>query len=74
VGATPEQLEQEIERTRESLSQTIGQIEERVSPAAIKNKLSPTRIAGEHKQLLAVVGGSIAALMTLLVVRKARRK
>jgi hypothetical protein len=74
VGASPEQLEREIEATRESLAHTIGQIEERVSPAAIKQKLSPARIAKEHKQIFAVVGGGIAALMTLLVVRKARSR
>jgi hypothetical protein len=73
VGASPEQLEREISQTREHLAHTIGQIEERVSPAAIKQKLSPARIAREHKQVLAVVGGGIAALMTLLVVRKVRR-
>ena len=74
MGASPEQLEREIERTRESLSHTIGQIEERVSPAAIKNKLSPSRIAREHKPFFAVVGGAMAALTTLLVVRKVRRR
>ena len=74
MGASPEQLEREIEQTRESLSHTIGQIEERVGPAAIKNKLSPSRIVRENKQLFAVVGGGIAALMTLLVVRKTRRR
>lgn len=73
MGASPEQLEREIVETREHLAQTIGQIEERVSPAAIKQKLSPTRFARDHKQVLAVVGGGIAALMTLLVVRKVRR-
>ena len=74
MGASPEQLEREIERTRESLAHTIGQIEERMSPAAIKQKLSPTRFAKDHRALLAGLGGGIAALMTLLVVRKARRR
>ena len=74
MGASPEQLEREIEQTRESLAHTIGQIEERVSPKAIMQRLSPARIAREHKPLLAAVGGGIAALMTLLVVRKARRR
>ena len=74
MGASPEQLEREIEQTRESLAHTIGQIEERVSPAALKQKLSPARFAREHKPLIAAVGGGIAALMTLLVVRKARRR
>lgn len=74
MGASPEQLEREIEQTRAELAQTIGQIEERVSPARIKAKLSPTRFAAEHKQLLAMVGGGIAALMTLIAVGKARRR
>lgn len=73
MGASPEQLEREIEQTRAELAHTIGQIEEKVSPARIKAKLSPARFAAEHKQLLATVGGGIVALMTLLVVRKARR-
>jgi hypothetical protein len=74
VGASPEQLEREIEQTRAELAQTIGQIEERVSPARIKAKLSPKRFAAENKQLLAMVGGGIAALMTLIAVGKARRR
>jgi hypothetical protein len=74
VGASPEQLEREIEQTRAELAQTIGAIEAKVSPARLKARLSPARIAREHKPLLAAVGGGIAALMTLLVVRKARRR
>lgn len=74
MGASPEQLEREIERTRAELAQTIGAIEAKVSPARLKARLSPARIAREHKPLLAAVGGGIAALMTLLVVRKARRR
>ena len=74
MGASPEQLEREIEQTRADLARTIGQIEEKVSPARIKARLSPARFAAEHKQTLAVVGGGIAALMTLLVVRRARRR
>ncbi|HEU0131089.1 MAG TPA: DUF3618 domain-containing protein [Mycobacteriales bacterium] len=72
MGASPEQLEREIERTRAELAQTIGAIEEKVSPARIKARLSPARFASEHKPMLAALGGGIAALMTLLVVRKAR--
>ena len=74
MGASPEQLEREIEQTRAELAHTIGQIEERVSPRAIKAKLSPTRFAQQHKQPLAVVAGGLVALMTALVVRKARRR
>ena len=72
MGATPEQLEREIEQTRAELSRTIGAIEDKVSPARIKQKLSPSRFVNEHKPLLATVGGSLAALMALLVVRKVR--
>jgi hypothetical protein len=72
VGATPEQLEREIEQTRAELSRTIGAIEERVSPARLKARLSPRRFVDEHKPLLATVGGGLAALVALLVVRKAR--
>jgi hypothetical protein len=74
VGATPEQLEREIEQARAELSRTIGAIEEKVSPARLKEKVSPARLVREHKPLLAAVGGGIAALMTLLVVRKARSR
>lgn len=73
MGASPEQLEREIEQTRAELAQTIGQIEDKVSPARIKAKLSPARFAAEHKPLLATVAGGIAALMAVLVVRKVRR-
>jgi putative protein kinase ArgK-like GTPase of G3E family len=74
VGPTPEQLEREIARTRADLARTITAIEERVSPARLKAKLSPARIAREHKPLLIGVGGGLAALMTVLVVRRARRR
>jgi hypothetical protein len=72
VGASPEQLEREIEQTRADLAHTIGRIEERVSPARIKARLSPARFARDHKPLLATVGAALAALTTVLVVRKAR--
>ena len=74
MGASPEQLEREIEQTRAELTRTVAAIEEKVSPARIKAKLSPARFAAEHKQLLATVGGGVVALMTLLVVRKARHR
>ncbi len=74
MGASPEQLEREIAETRAELAQTIGAIEEKVSPARIKEKVSPARIARDHRPLLATVGGGIAALMALLVVRKVRRR
>jgi hypothetical protein len=70
VGASPDQLEREIEQTRAELTRTIGAIERKVSPARLKAKVSPARIAREHKPLLATVGGGVAALMALLVVRK----
>ena len=72
MGASPEQLEREIEQTRAELSRTIGAIEDKVSPAKLKAKLSPSKFVAEHKPLFATVGGGIAALMTLLVVRKVR--
>ena len=74
MGASPEQLEREIAETRAELAQTIGAIEEKVSPARIKAKVSPARIVRENRPLLATVGGGIAALVTLLVVRKVRRR
>jgi hypothetical protein len=74
VGASPEQLEREIEQTRADLTRTIGAIEQKVSPARLKAKMSPARIAREHKPALALMGGGIAALMTLLVVRKVRSR
>ncbi|HVF06845.1 MAG TPA: DUF3618 domain-containing protein [Frankiaceae bacterium] len=73
MGASPEQLEREIEQTRAELAHTIGQIEERVSPKRIKAKLSPSRFAAEHKPLIATVAGGIVALMSVLVVRRVRR-
>jgi hypothetical protein len=64
VGASPEQLEREIEETRADLARTIGAIEERVSPR---------RIVRDNKQVLAGIAGGIVALVTILVVRKVRR-
>jgi hypothetical protein len=68
VGASPEQLEREIEETRAELAQTIGQIEERVA------RLRPKRVLADHKPMLATVAGGIVALMTLLLVRRVRHK
>lgn len=64
MGASPEQLEREIEETRADLARTIGAIEERVSPR---------RIVRDNKQVLAGIAGGIVALVTILVVRKVRR-
>jgi hypothetical protein len=64
VGASPEQLEREIEETRADLARTIGAIEERVSPR---------RIVRDNKQVIAGIAGGLLALVTLLVVRKVRR-
>jgi hypothetical protein len=74
VGASPEQLEREIEQTRADLAQTVAAIEQKVSPARLKAKLSPARFAATHKPLLATVGGGIVALMTLVAVRRVRRR
>ena len=64
MGASPEQLEREIEETRADLARTIGAIEERVSPR---------RIMRDNKQVIAGIAGGLLALVTLLVVRKVRR-
>ncbi len=64
MGASPEQLEREIEETRADLARTIGAIEERVSPK---------RIVRDNKQVLAGIAGGLLALVTILVVRKVRR-
>ena len=66
MGASPEQLEREIEQTRTELAHTIGQIEERVS------RLKPSNVAREHRTLLLGVGGGVAALIALLVVWRRR--
>lgn len=63
MGASPEQLEREIEETRADLARTIGAIEE---------KVSPRRIVRDNKQVLAAIGGGLAALVAILVVRKVR--
>lgn len=64
MGASPEQLEREIEETRADLARAIGAIEERVSPK---------RIVRDNKQVLAGIAGGIVALLTIVIVRKARR-
>jgi hypothetical protein len=65
VGASPEQLEREIEQTRADLTHTIAMIED---------KVSPRRIARDHRPLLAAVAGGIVALMTVVVVRRVRTR
>ena len=65
MGASPEQLEREIEQTRAELTHTIAMIEE---------KVSPRRFARDHRPMLAAAGGGIVALMTLLIVRRVRAK
>jgi Protein of unknown function (DUF3618) len=65
VGASPEQLEREIEQTRADLTHTIAMIEE---------KVSPRRIVRDHRPLLAAVAGGIVALMTVVVVRRVRTR
>lgn len=64
MGATPDQLEREIEQTRAELSHTIALIEQRVSPARLKAKARPFLLAA---------GGGIAALVALILVRRVRR-
>jgi hypothetical protein len=70
VGASPEQLEREIEATRADLTRTIGAIEEKVADKVAK--ANPKRVLRENKQVLAGIGGGIAALFAILVVRKVR--
>ena len=68
MGASPEQLEREIEETRAELAATIGRIEERVA------RLRPKTFVANHKPLIATVAGGIAAFTAILVVRKVRRR
>jgi hypothetical protein len=61
VGATPDQLEREIEQVRADLAATISEIEHRVSPK---------RVVRENLQVVIGVGLVVTALIALKVARK----
>lgn len=63
MNARAEELEREIESVREDLAATIE---------AIERKVSPRRVFEGHRPMLVAMAGGIVALMTVLVVRKAR--
>jgi glutathione S-transferase len=65
VGASVERLERDIERTRAELAETLAMIED---------KIRPQRILRDHRTTLAAVAGGIVALMTVIVVRRARAR
>jgi hypothetical protein len=61
VGATPDQLEREIEEVRADLARTIGEIEERVRPQ---------RVLRENKRVVIGIGLLVTALLALKIARK----
>jgi hypothetical protein len=64
MGAQPEELERDIQRTRAELGRTLDELEYR---------LSPKRIVSDNKQKIGIVLGAMAALSAILVGRKVVR-
>ena len=61
MGTQPEELERQIERTRNQLGHTLDQLE---------YKLSPKRVAHDNRHKLQVAAAAIAALMAIIIGRK----
>lgn len=64
MGANPEELEQDIARTRANLGRTLDELE---------RKLSARRILEDNRQKISIALGAIAALMTIIVGSKVVR-
>ena len=64
MGAKPEELERDIQKTRADLGRTLDELE---------YKLSPKRIVSDNRQKIGVAVGAMAALMAILVGRKVVR-
>jgi hypothetical protein len=64
VGTQPEELERQIERTREELGHTLDELE---------YKLSPKRMARDNRAKLQIAAAAMAALMAIIVGRKVIR-
>jgi hypothetical protein len=64
MGAQPEELERDIQKTRAELGRTLDELEYR---------LSPKRIVSDNKQKIGIALGAMAALTAILVGRKVVR-
>jgi hypothetical protein len=64
VGTQPEELERQIEQTRDNLSHTLDLLE---------YKLSPKRVARDNRRKLGVAAAAMAALMAIIIGRKVIR-
>jgi hypothetical protein len=64
MGAQPEELERDIQKTRAELGRTLDELEYR---------LSPKRIVSDNKQKIGIFLGAMAALTAIIVGRKVVR-
>lgn len=64
MGPQPEELERQIERTREELGHTLDLLE---------HKLSPKRVARDNRRKFQVAAAAMAALMAIIIGRKVIR-
>lgn len=64
MGAQPEEIEQDIARTRADLGRTLDELE---------HKLSPKRLVAANRPKINIALGAMAALMAILVGRKVVR-
>ena len=71
MGPTPEQLEAEIEATREDLAATVEEIGHKV--ADIKESVKPANVVRRPKVQQAI-GGAVGAFTVLLGIKAWRRR
>ncbi|HWG61597.1 MAG TPA: DUF3618 domain-containing protein [Streptosporangiaceae bacterium] len=73
----PDALVQEIERTREDLARTIGEITERASPRNVMARLQERARAEAQRPEVRMAGAAVAGLVALgaavFVIRRIRR-
>ncbi|HVF19762.1 MAG TPA: DUF3618 domain-containing protein [Mycobacteriales bacterium] len=71
MGPTPDQLEAEIEQTREDLAATVEEISHKV--AEIKESVRPANVVRRPK-VQQGIAGAVGALAVLLALKTWRRR
>lgn len=74
MSRDPETIQREIEQTRDALAGTLDQLAERYSPKAVAGRGRQVLVARLRSPAGMAVMGVSAGLLTLLVVRRVRRR